>query len=94
MYEKIIVGYDDSEFSSAAFVPGGWMDTEAWRDCSSCAFRILQRRGIHQPAEQREQRFKLGRTLCSIARDSMSAELGLNGNLLAFVCEGSRTRYL
>ena len=88
MYEKIIVGYDDSEFSSAALCEAsGWIRRHGGTAVLAHAVFFSEEEFASLP-EQREQRFKLGRNICSIARDSMSAELGLNGNLLAFVCEG------
>lgn len=88
MYEKIIVGYDDSEFSSAALCEAaGWIRRHGGTAVLAHAVFFSEEEFTSLP-EQREQRFKIGRNMCSIARDSMSAELGLNGNLLAFVCEG------
>ncbi len=88
MYEKIIVGYDDSEFSSAALCQAaGWIRRHGGTAVLAHSVFFSEEEFTSLP-EQREQRFKLGRNMCSTARDSMSAELGLNGNLLAFVCEG------
>lgn len=88
MYEKIIVGYDDSEFSSAALCEAaGWIRRHGGTAVLAHAVFFSEEEFASLP-DQREQRFKLGRNMCSAARDSMSEELGLNGNLLAFVCEG------
>jgi nucleotide-binding universal stress UspA family protein len=88
MYEKIIVGYDDSEFSNAAMCQAaGWIRRHGGTAVLAHAVYFSEEEFTSMP-EQREQRFKIGRNMCSTARDSMSAELGLNGNLLAFVCEG------
>ena len=88
MYEKIIVGYDDSEFSSAALCQAaGWIRRHGGTAVLAHSVFFSEEEFTSLP-EQREQRFKLGRNMCSAARDNMSEELGLNGNLLAFVCEG------
>ncbi|MGO9953160.1 MAG: universal stress protein [Dissulfurispiraceae bacterium] len=88
MYENIIVGYDDSEFSSAALrEAAGWIRRHGGTAVLAHAVFFSEEEFANLP-EQREQRFKLGRTMCSTARDNISAELGLNGNLIAFVCEG------
>ena len=88
MYEKIIVGYDSSDFSKAALcAAGSWIRRHGGEAVLAHAVFFSEEEFASLP-EQREQRFKLGRNMCSIARDSMSEELGLNGNLHAFVCEG------
>ncbi|HMK60087.1 MAG TPA: universal stress protein [Dissulfurispiraceae bacterium] len=88
MYEKIIVGYDNSEFSKAALcATGSWIRRHGGEAVLTHAVFFSEEEFASLP-EQREQRFKLGRSMCSTARDGMSEELGLNGNLHAFVCEG------
>ena len=88
MYEKIIIGYDDSEFSSAAVCEAsGWIRRHGGTAILAHAVFFSEEEFISMP-DQREQRFKLGSNMCSIARDDMSEKLGLNGNLLTVVCEG------
>jgi len=88
MYEKIIIGYDDSEFSSAAVCEAsGLIRRHGGTAILAHAVFFSEEEFISMP-DQREQRFKLGSNMCSIARDDMSEKLGLNGNLLTVVCEG------
>ena len=88
MYEKIIIGYDDSEFSRAAVCEAsGWIRRHGGTAILAHAVFFSEEEFISMP-DQREQRFKLGSNMCSIARDDMSEKLGLNGNLLTVVCEG------
>ena len=88
MYEKIIIGYDDSEFSRAAVCEAsGLIRRHGGTAILAHAVFFSEEEFISMP-DQREQRFKLGSNMCSIARDDMSEKLGLNGNLLTVVCEG------
>lgn len=88
MYSTIVVGYDESESSKAAL-----------REAS---LRVKEKKGklylVHAVyfdqeefailPSQMEQRFAAGTHVCKTAKQDLQGQLGLNGSVESYVCEG------
>ncbi len=88
MYNSIVVGYDESESSKAAL--------------KEASLRVKNRNGklflVHAVyfdqeefavlPSQMEKRFEAGTHVCLQAKKDLVSQMGLNGNVESFVCEG------
>jgi nucleotide-binding universal stress UspA family protein len=88
MYSTIVVGYDESESSKAAL--------------KEASLRVKNRNGklylVHAVyfdkeefailPSQMEKRFETGTHVCRQAKLELQAQLGMNGSVESFVCEG------
>ena len=88
MYSTIVVGYDESESSKAAL--------------KEASLRVKNRNGklylVHAVyfdkeefailPSQMEKRFEMGTRVCKTAKQELQSQVGLNGSVESFVCEG------
>jgi len=86
MYNSIVVGFDESEFSKAAL-------TEASERIKKYGGKLFlvhavffdeEESGI--APEQREKRFEFGRRVCYLTKDKVASQYGID--MESYVCEG------
>ncbi|HTZ18979.1 MAG TPA: universal stress protein [Dissulfurispiraceae bacterium] len=88
MYENIVVAFDGFDFSRAALQQSAkWVRTHGGRITLLHAVFFDEQEFAIAP-DQRETRFEFGKKICLQTKSFASAELGLNGNLEALICEG------
>jgi len=88
MYNNIVVGFDDSEFSKAALLESSrWIKKHGGKIALVHAVFFDTEEFAIAPG-QREKRFELGRKICFKTKETLSSELGLDGSIEAMVCEG------
>jgi len=88
MYDNIVIAYDDSEFSKAALLESSrWIKRHGGKAILVHSVFFDEEEFVIAP-NQRERRFELGKKVCYQTQETVSAVLGLNGNLEAMVCEG------
>jgi nucleotide-binding universal stress UspA family protein len=88
MYNNIVVAYDDSEFSKAALLESSrWIKRHGGKAVLVHSVFFDEEEFVIDPG-QREKRFELGRKVCYQMQEKVSAEVGLNGDLEALICEG------
>lgn len=88
MYDNIVVGFDDSEFSKAALIETShWIKRHGGKAVLVHAVFFDEEEFVISP-NQRERRFDLGKTMCYRTQETFSADYGLDGRLEAVVCEG------
>jgi nucleotide-binding universal stress UspA family protein len=88
MYNNIVVGFDDSEFSKAALVESSrWIKRHGGKLALVHAVFFDAEEFAIAPG-QREKRFELGKKVCFQTKETLSLELGLDGSIEALVCEG------
>ena len=88
MYNNIVIAYDDSEFSKAALLESSrWIKRHGGKAVLVHSVFFDEEEFVIDPA-QREKRFALGKKACYQMQENVSADVGLNGNLEAFICEG------
>lgn len=88
MYNSIVVGFDESEYSKAALaeaaqwikIHGGTLSVVHAVFFDKEEFTILP--------SQMEKRFEIGAHICRQAKINLQTEFGLNGSVESFVCEG------
>jgi nucleotide-binding universal stress UspA family protein len=88
MYNTIVVGYDESESSKAAL-------KEASLRVKNKNGKLFLVHAVYFDKEefailpsQMEKRFEAGTHVCMQAKKDLQAQIGLNGNVESFVCEG------
>ncbi len=88
MYDTIVVGYDESESSKAAL-------KEASLRVKSHDGKLYLVHAVYFDQEefailpsQMEKRFDMGTHVCLQAKKELQSQLGLNGSVESFVCEG------
>ncbi len=88
MYDTIVVGYDESESSKAAL-------KEASLRVKSHDGKLYLVHAVYFDQEefvilpsQMEKRFEAGARVCLQAKNELQSQLGLNGSVESFVCEG------
>jgi nucleotide-binding universal stress UspA family protein len=88
MYKNIVIAYDDSEFSKAALMESSyWIKRHGGKAILVHSVFFDEEEFVIAP-DQRLKRFELGKKACYQIQETVSTELGLNGNLEALVCEG------
>ena len=88
MYNNIVIGFDDSEFSKAALLESAhWIKRHGGKAVLVHAVFFDEEEFVIAP-NQREKRFDLGRTMCYRTQETFSSDFGLDGVLEAVVCEG------
>lgn len=88
MYNNIVIGFDDSEFSKAALLESAhWIKRHGGKAVLVHAVFFDEEEFVIAP-NQREKRFDLGRTMCYRTQETFSSDFGLDGALEAVVCEG------
>lgn len=86
MYETILVGFDDSEFSKAALIEvSNWVKRHGGKVILVNAVYFDEEEFSIAP-EQREKRLELGKNSCIQKREMLSSEFGIEAESL--VCEG------
>jgi len=88
MYNTIVVGYDESESSKAAL-------KEAALRVKSSNGKLYLVHAVYFDQEefailpsQMEKRFEMGTHVCKTAKQELQAQLGMNGSVESFICEG------
>ncbi len=88
MYNNIVVAFDDSEFSKAALLESSrWIKRHGGKAVLVHSVFFDEEEFVIDPG-QREKRFESGRKVCYQMQEKVSAEVGLNGDLEALICEG------
>jgi nucleotide-binding universal stress UspA family protein len=88
MYNNIVVAYDDSEFSKAALLESSrWIKRHGGKAVLVHSVFFDEEEFVIDPG-QREKRFELGKKVCYQIQEKVSADVGLNGDLEALICEG------
>jgi nucleotide-binding universal stress UspA family protein len=88
MYNNIVIGFDNSEFSKAALLESAhWLKRHGGKAVLVHAVFFDEEEFVIAP-NQREKRFDLGRTMCYRTQETFSSDFGLDGALEAVVCEG------
>jgi nucleotide-binding universal stress UspA family protein len=88
MYNKIVVGYDESESSKAALKESAlWIKKHGGKLYLVHAVYFDEEEFAILPS-QMEQRFEIGTKVCLQAKKDLSAEYGLNGSVESYVCQG------
>lgn len=88
MYKNIVIAYDDSEFSKAALLESShWIKRHGGKAVLVHSVFFDEEEFVIDP-DQRLRRFESGKRACYQIQGTVSAELGLNGNLESIVCEG------
>jgi len=94
MYETIVVGIDDSDFSRAALLEvSHWVKLHGGRIIMvNAAYFDEEEYGI--APEQSEKRIALGKKICIQRKEFLSSEFGMNGDVESLVCEGDPPKVL
>jgi nucleotide-binding universal stress UspA family protein len=88
MYNNIVVGFDDSEFSKRALLESSrWIKRHGGKVVLVHVVFFDTEEFAISPG-QREKRFELGKKVCFQTKEALSLELGLDGSIEALVCEG------
>jgi nucleotide-binding universal stress UspA family protein len=88
MYNNIVIGFDDSEFSKAALLESAhWIKRHGGKAVLVHAVFFDEEEFVIAP-NQREKRFDLGKTMCYRTQETFSSDFGLDGGLEAVICEG------
>lgn len=88
MYNSIVVGYDESLSSKAALKEASLRVKQHGGKLTLVhAVYFDQEEFVILPS-QMEKRFEFGTQVCLDAKKTLADELGLNGNIESYVCEG------
>ncbi len=88
MYDTILVGIDDSEFSKSALIEvSNWVKRNGGKIVLVHAV-YFDEEEFSIASEQLEKRFEIGKKVCIQRKKILSSEFGLNGNVESLVCEG------
>lgn len=92
MYQKIVVAYDDSDFSKAALLESAnWVKRHGGSlTLVNAVFFDEEEFGI--APEQREKRLEIGKKICCQAKGQISSDFGLD--IESLVCEGEAPEVL
>ena len=88
MYKNIVIAYDDSEFSKAALLESTCLIKRYGGKAVLVHSVFFDEEEFVIDPSQREKRIELGKKACYSRQAKVSAEMGLNGDLQALVCEG------
>ncbi len=88
MYNSIVVGYDESEYSKAALSEAAlWVKKHGGKVTLVHAVYFDKEEFAILPS-QMEKRFEIGTHVCRQAKDAAQSEFGLNGGIDSLICEG------
>jgi nucleotide-binding universal stress UspA family protein len=88
MYNSIVVGFDESEYSKAALTEAAqWIKKHGGKVSLVHAVFFDKEEFAILPS-QMEKRFEIGAHICRQAKINLQSEFGLNGSVESFVCEG------
>jgi nucleotide-binding universal stress UspA family protein len=88
MYNSIVVGYDESEYSKAALAEAAHWTKKHGGEVSLVHAVYFDKEEFVILPSQMEKRFELGAQMCREAKIAIQSELGLNGSVKSVVCEG------
>jgi nucleotide-binding universal stress UspA family protein len=88
MYNSIVVGFDESEYSKAALTEAAqWIKKHGGKVTLVHAVYFDKEEFAILPS-QMEKRFEIGTNICRQAKINLQADFGLNGGVESLVCEG------
>lgn len=88
MYNSIVVGYDESEYSKAALAEAAnWIKKHGGKVSLVHAVYFDKEEFVILPS-QMEKRLEIGARICRQAKSAILSEFGLNGSVESFISEG------